>query len=114
MNWKMALAIFLCGVMTASAQAQQNPPEGYTWFLCQPNGIGETPEKAERDLKTRILPYYQRVYGDKPGFTIFADVAIVHMGRNLYQADGRCGWYVPRVKTSDPRAVGRKMQSGAK
>ncbi len=74
-------------------------PAGYVLYVTQPNGWGDTKEAAIRDLRQRILPWYQRTFGDRPGFYVDQNwYALVEVadGRE-WQADGRVGWYVPRI-----------------
>lgn len=68
-------------------------------YVTQPNGWGDTKEAAIRDLRKRILPWYQKTFGDRPGFYVdwnwYALVEVAD-GRE-WQADGRVGWYVRKV-----------------
>lgn len=76
----------------------------------QPNGWGKDAESAVKDLRERIFPMYQRVFGDRPGFTIdYYHYALVEIsdGRQ-WQADGRIWWFTPMTKTQNKRVtVGR-------
>ena len=79
-------------------------PEGYVLYVTQPNGWGDTKEAAIRDLRKRILPWYQKTFGDRPGFYVdWSWYALVEVadGRE-WQADGRVGWYVPKVVSPGP------------
>jgi hypothetical protein len=90
------LVVCLAGV---SGLWADGVPQGHVKFVCQPNGWGRTPEEAVRDLRERILPWYEKNYGDRPGFGIdrgYAAVVEVSRGRQ-WQADGRLWWYVPRA-----------------
>lgn len=108
---RSVLPILICGFLFAGCSTplggKPDPeikkgeiPAGYMKHLCQPNGWGDTPEKAIADLRTRILPWYERNFGHKPGFEIdwewYALVEVAD-GR-LWQADGRLWWYAPKVK----------------
>jgi hypothetical protein len=80
-------------------------PAGYVLYVTQPNGWGDTKAAAIRDLRKRILPWYQRTFGDRPGFYVDWDwYALVEVsdGRE-WQADGRVGWYAPKVVSPAPR-----------
>lgn len=57
----------------------------------QPNGWGRTPAEATRDLD-RVMSFYEKL----PGFRRDRYVAVVHVGRDMYQADGRCSYLVPK------------------
>lgn len=86
---------------SSSDEKPSNPiPHGYVLYLTQPNGWGDTPEAAIDDLCKRILPWYQRTFGDRPGFKIdwnwFALVEVAD--QREWQADGRVQWYVPRAR----------------
>ena len=103
------------GTTAASSQVSRGEgshaaiPENHVRFLCQPNGWGSTPEAAIRDLRQRILPWYQKNYGHRPGFEIDWDwYALVEVtdGR-LWQADGRLWWYAPPVIQSRSRSRSR-------
>lgn len=87
------------------ASQQGEIPEGYVRYVCQPNGWGPTPEAAIKDLRERLFPWYERNYGDRPGFTIDRDwYALVEVtpGR-MWQADGRLWWYVEPAKRPQQR-----------
>lgn len=87
------------GNETPVDQAGKPIPPGYVLYVTQPNGWGDTREAAIRDLRKRILPWYKNTFGDRPGFYVDWDwYALVEVadGRE-WQADGRVGWYVPKV-----------------
>ncbi len=94
---------------TEEAPAGSGIPEGYVKFICQPNGWGATPDEAIRDLRERLFPWYERNYGDRPGFSIDRDwYALVEVtpGR-MWQADGRLWWYAqPAVRPAPRPSVG--------
>ncbi|MGF1679283.1 MAG: hypothetical protein ACFCUX_08820 [Candidatus Methylacidiphilales bacterium] len=111
------IGLILCGLSHPVA-AQHTPgspevpplrkmpiPEGYVLYVTQPNGWGDTPEAAIKDLRVRILPWYERTFGDRPGFYVdwkwYALVQVAD-GRE-WQADGRVGWYVPRATGASSR-----------
>jgi len=80
-------------------------PDGYVLYVTQPNGWGDTKEAAIRDLRKRILPWYQKTFGHRPGFYVdhswYALVEVAD-GRE-WQADGRVGWYVPKSVSPSPK-----------
>lgn len=84
-------------------------PEGWVRYVCQPNGWGRTKEEAIKDLRVRILPWYQKTFGDRPGFTIDWEWAscVEVSAKRCWQADGRLWWYAPPVPERTPR--GPKM-----
>jgi len=92
------------GLMGAEDAASPSIPPGYVRYVTQPNGWGDTPEAAIRDLRQRILPWYQKTFGHRPGFEVdWKWVALVEVadGRE-WQADGRVSWWVPRAKVAKP------------
>lgn len=92
------------GTFTQSAIGHGTLP-GTNWVrvVVQPNGWGETPEAAIRDLD-RVMALYERL----PGFVRDDYVAIVPMARRVYQSDGRCSYLAPPVKTArDARGMPR-------
>ncbi len=102
----LSLAVTL--LMAEEASPDKKPiPQGYMLHLAQPNGWGKDPESAIKDLRERIFPMYERIWGHKPGFTIdwhwYALVEIAD-GRQ-WQADGRLWWYVPKTKTRNKRVT---------
>jgi len=99
-------SLFWAWILPASASEEPPTriPEGYVLYVTQPNGWGDTPETAIVDLRKRILPWYQRTFGDRPGFRIDWDwYALVEVAdQREWQADGRVQWYVPRAKEARP------------
>ncbi|MEM1158313.1 MAG: hypothetical protein AAF649_00860 [Verrucomicrobiota bacterium] len=92
------------GASTA-AQITASIPDGYVLYVTQPNGWGDTKEAAIRDLRKRILPWYQKTFGNRPGFYVdWSWYALVEVadGRE-WQADGRVGWYVPKAVAASPK-----------
>ncbi|MEM6823102.1 MAG: hypothetical protein AAF558_14315 [Verrucomicrobiota bacterium] len=86
-------------------------PAGYVRYVTQPNGWGDTPEEAIVDLRKRILPWYKRTFGHRPGFEVDWDwYALVEVsdGRE-WQADGRVSWYVPRSKLPKKRTTNKRF-----
>ncbi|MEM6884281.1 MAG: hypothetical protein AAF571_04560 [Verrucomicrobiota bacterium] len=102
MLFPLVLGLILCGPGVLAETPKPAPdkiPEGYVLYVTQPNGWGDTKEAAIRDLRKRILPWYQKTFGDRPGFYVDWDwYALVEVadGRE-WQADGRVGWYVPKI-----------------
>lgn len=94
---------------TDEQKAQTEPLHGaankdteWSRVVVQPNGWGRTPEAATKDLD-RVM----RIYEDQPGFKRDRYVAVVKVGRNMYQADGRCSYLVPKKK----QAIRRKAKN---
>ncbi|MBC8065279.1 MAG: hypothetical protein H7Y17_10640 [Chlorobia bacterium] len=89
----------LASVVPANADPQTLPTgvkAGMIRYVSQPNGWGRTKEDALKDLHNRIFPWYERNFGQKPGFQIdwnwVAYVEVSH--KRCWQADGRLWWYV--------------------
>jgi len=119
----LALALFLIGGGASSpgqiaTQVPDNanpatlPPgvkPGMIRYVSQPNGWGRTKEGAIKDLHVRIFPWYERNFGNKPGFEIdWAWVSCVEVSaKRSWQADGRLWWYVEPVKGRSPERPAR-------
>jgi len=86
---------------------------GWRRVIIQPNGWGQTKKQAISDLD-RVMKHYEH----RPGFRRDNYVAVVYVGRNKWQADGRCSYLAPptvRPETKK-RRIERKnkaTQSGA-
>jgi hypothetical protein len=61
--------------------------------IIQPNGWGNNPESATRDLD-RIMRFYE----NRPGFRRDRYVKIIEIGRGKFQSDGRCSYLAPARK----------------
>jgi hypothetical protein len=110
---RKASAFFLLALMahwgpcTAEAEPAERPGKGRV--VIQPNGWGRTPAAATADLD-RVMA----IYKDFPGFQRDAYVAVVQVGRNMYQADGRCSYFAPSRPATEPtRPAVRNVSSGA-
>lgn len=68
--------------------------------VIQPNGWGNNPASARRDLD-RVM----RIYEGKPGFRRDRYTKIIEIGRGKYQCDGRCSYLAPVRGRSRPRDV---------
>lgn len=105
------LAIAAAGALAARASGPPAPaataPEGRTVDLTrvnsavvdgvpmsrviiQPNGWGNNPQSAIRDLD-RIMRFYE----GRPGFRRDRYVKIIEIGRGKFQSDGRCSYLAP-------------------
>lgn len=84
---------------------------GMIRYVSQPNGWGRTKEEALKDLQTRIYPWYERNFGDRPGFEIERgrETYVEFTPGRLWQADGRVVWYAKPVPPRRPNrpAMGR-------
>ncbi len=58
--------------------------------IIQPNGWGNNPTAAKRDLD-RVM----RFYANRPGFRRDRYVRIIEIGRGKFQSDGRCSYLAP-------------------
>lgn len=58
--------------------------------IIQPNGWGNNPASATRDLD-RIMRFYE----GRPGFRRDRYVKIIEIGRGKFQSDGRCSYLAP-------------------
>jgi len=58
--------------------------------VIQPNGWGNNPASARRDLD-RVMRFYER----RPGFRRDRYVKIIEIGRGKFQCDGRCSYLAP-------------------
>jgi hypothetical protein len=97
-------------------EAQSSPAikPGMVKYVSQPNGWGRTPEAAVKDLRERILPWYQKTFGDRPGFTIdwnWYALVEVSDGR-MWQADGRVWWFVKKAKRPKTVRGARRASKG--
>ncbi|MEM1060055.1 MAG: hypothetical protein AAGK14_12465 [Verrucomicrobiota bacterium] len=77
--------------------------KGWRRVIIQPNGWGHTKETAVADLE-RVMNLYE----DKPGYRRDNYVAVVYVGRNKWQADGRCSYLAP--PTVKPATKERRLQ----
>lgn len=85
-----------------SLHGAANKSGHWSRVVIQPNGWGRTPQSATKDLD-RVM----RIYEDQPGFRRDKYVAVVKVGRNMYQADGRCSYLVPKK----PQAQRKKARN---
>ena len=77
---------------TAASKPKKKGPDTTGWkrVTIQPNGWGQTKAQAVKDLD-RVMKLYEK----KPGFRRDNYVAVVYVGRNKWQADGRCTYLAP-------------------
>jgi len=89
-------------------QAKTAAEKKQTRFICQPNGWGCTPEMAVSDLD-RVMSLYDH----EPGFRRDNYVSLIQIGKNVWQADGRCSFLGAPVPASAPRFLPPHVVTGA-
>lgn len=89
---------------------------GWRRVIIQPNGWGKTKAQAVKDLD-RVMAWYEH----RPGFRRDNYVAVVYVGRDMWQADGRVSYLAPptikpktekkRRSAKNPNVISRSVGS---
>ena len=88
-----------------TTKAKKGKYAGWRRVIIQPNGWGQTKAQAVADLD-RVMAWYEH----RPGFKRDNYVAVVYVGRNKWQADGRVSYLAPptiKPKTEEKRRAAK-------